>query len=261
MKQLIVYFSLAYLISWTIWLPLYSHIFGWNNLPVIPFHHAVGGLGPLLSSFITTWSFQKKEGLSKLWKTMWQTKPFLYLFIAFFSPFVLAFLASLINLFVENNFVDITNIFVSKEFPHFNFMSFFTYNLLFFGFGEEVGWRGFALPHFQKRYNALFSSIFLTIFWAIWHWPLFFYRPGFVSMDFAGILGWLFSLVTGSILLTWFYNSTKGSLLVCAIFHSTVDIVFLADFTRQNITNYMGMLITVWGILTIIIFNPKKLSV
>jgi len=66
MKQLLTYFGLAYLISWTIWLPLYLHIFGINNLPVLPFQHAFGALGPFIASFLTTWIFLKKDGVKKL---------------------------------------------------------------------------------------------------------------------------------------------------------------------------------------------------
>jgi hypothetical protein len=79
-------------------------------------------------------------------------------------------------------------------------------------------------------------------------------------MGFAGIMGWVFSLLTGSILLTWLYNSSKASILICAVFHSTIDIAFTADIAGINVINYMGFLITVWGILTILIFKPKNLA-
>ena len=79
-------------------------------------------------------------------------------------------------------------------------------------------------------------------------------------MDFAGILGWTFSLLTGCILLTWLYNSSRASILICAVFHSTIDIAFTADFADKTIVNYMGFLITLWGIMTIIILKPKNLA-
>lgn len=69
MKQLLTYFGLAYLISWTVWLPLYGHSFGLTNLPTLPYHHGLGGLGPLIASFLTTWIFQRKEGINLLQKT------------------------------------------------------------------------------------------------------------------------------------------------------------------------------------------------
>lgn len=260
MKQLLTFFGLAYLISWIIWLPLYGHIFGLANLPVLPYHHGIGGLGPMIAAFLTTGLFLKKEGLRVLLKKCIQIKPQVYLAVALFSPFILGFLAVLISSFVENRPMDLTGFLRAKEFPEFNLGTFFIYNLIFFGFGEEVGWRGFALPRLQHKFNALSSSLILTLFWALWHLPLFFYRPGYTSMDFAGIAGWIFSLLTGSILLTWLYNSSRGSILICAVFHSTIDIAFTADLAGKDVVNYMGFLITVWGIVTIVIFKPKNLA-
>lgn len=260
MKQLLTFFTLAYVISWMIWLPLYGHIFGINNLSELPFQHAMGGLGPLLASFITTFIFLKMEGIKTLLKKCFQIKPIVYLMIALFSPFLLAILASVINFFINHEPIKLAGLLTTKEFPQFNFLSFLFYNLLFFGFGEEVGWRGFALPQLQNKMNALTASIVLTLFWALWHLPLFFYRPGYTSMDSVGIMGWVFSLLTGSVLLTWLFNSTRGSILICAVFHSTIDIAFTADVANKSIVNYMGFLITVFGILIILIYKPKNLS-
>ena len=260
LKQLVTYFGLAYLISWTIWLPLYGHIFGLTNLPTIAFNHAFGGLGPLAASFLTTWIFLKTEGVKKLLTKCFQIKPLIYLAIALFSPFILAFIASLTNHFIDNIPINISGLLTIKEFPQWNLLTFFFYNLIFFGFGEEVGWRGFALPRLLNKSNAFTASILLTLFWALWHLPLFFYRPGYTTMGWTGILGWVFSLLTGSVLLTWLYNSSRASILICAVFHSTIDVAFTADIADKNIVNYMGFLITVWGILTIIIFKPKNLT-
>lgn len=260
MKQLLTYFGLAYLISWIIWLPLYAHVFGLSNLPTLPFHHALGGLGPLMASVLTTWIFLKKEGLKNLLAKCLQLKPLLYLGIALFSPFLLALIALLMSFVLNNTPFDVSGLLKTKEFPQFNFAVFLMYNLVFFGFGEEVGWRGFALPRLQNKFSALTSSLILTGFWALWHIPLFFYRPGYTAMNIGGILGWVFSLLTGSILLSWLYNSAKGSILICAVFHSTIDIAFTADIANTNVLNYMGFLITIWGVLTIIIFKPQNLA-
>ena len=260
MKPLLTFFALAYLISWTIWLPLYAHIFGINNLPALPYQHALGALGPLLASFITTFIFYKKEAAKILFKKSIKAKPLIYLSIALLSPFLLATLAATINYFVTHESIKFADLLTTKEFPQFSFLTFFFYNLFFLGFGEEVGWRGFALPQLQNKMNALTASIVLTMFWALWHLPLFYYRPGYTQMGVVAIVGWIFSLLTGSVLLTWLYNSTKGSIFICAIFHTTIDIAFTANFANKNIVNYMGFLITIWGVLTIVIFKPKLLS-
>lgn len=108
--------------------------------------------------------------------------------------------------------------------------------------------------------NALWSSVLLTLFWGLWHWPLFLYRPGYVSMDAAGIIGWLFSLLTGSVLLTWLFNSSRGSLLVVAIFHATVDIAFTCEAAPPAVVSVMGALITVWGLVLVVLLKPRDLA-
>ena len=100
MKHLLTFFALAFLISWIIWLPLYAHIFRINNLPALPFQHAIGALGPLIASFLTTWIFLKKEGIKNLISKCFKIKPLLYLAIALLSPFVLAVIAILISYFI-----------------------------------------------------------------------------------------------------------------------------------------------------------------
>ena len=101
----------------------------------------------------------------------------------------------------------------------------------------------------MKQLLTFFNLAYL-ISWTIWL-PLYGHIFGLTDLP---------TLLTGSILLTWLYNSSRGSILICAVFHSTIDIAFTSGIADKNIVNYMGFLITVWGILTIIIFKPKNLS-
>lgn len=259
-KSLFLYFSLSYLISWVIWLPLYLPKFGINSLPVLPFHHAFGAIGPASAALIVSRIDQGTPGVKSLFAKMFRWNfNFIWYIIALFSPFILLALSVLAKYFISSE-ISLIGIGVSKEFPNFSFALFFFYNIFTFGFGEEIGWRGFALPKLQKHFQAITSTMILTLGWAAWHIPLFFYRPGYVEMGFFGIIGWVMSLFTGAILLTWLFNSTRGSILIVAIFHGTIDIVFTSDIVDASIMNITGFLIVLFAIGVLLFYGGKNLS-
>jgi uncharacterized protein len=258
MKNLTLFFGLAYGISWIVWLPLWLPAFGISNLPVLPYHHALGGLGPMLAACIMTYRENGSNGLIKLFKKMFEYKALLYIAIAFFSPFIILWIAGITDYIINDNPFNWDGFLSSREFPHFSFISFFLYNLIFFGYGEEAGWRGFALPRLLQKYKPVTATLLLTVFWIIWHWPLFLYRPGYTEMGITGIIGWVFSMLTGSILLTWLFNASKGSILVVAVFHATIDIAFTADMSNPNVVNYAGAIITIWGIAMLLALRKQK---
>ena len=248
MKKLVLFFTLAYAFSWLAWLPLYGPALGINGLPVLPYHHAYGAFGPLLSAFICARIF-KSPSPANLVRGMSVIRNKTMLAIAFFAPFVLAALAIMISSLINHIPIGLGTIGKSDELKNFGVVPFILYNILTFGYGEEVGWRGYALPVLQQRFNRLTAAAILTIFWAVWHLPLFLYRPGYTGMDLAGIAGWFFSLLTGSILLSWLYNSAKGSIMVCAVFHATIDVAFTSHYDDKSVINYLGMAVTVAGII------------
>ncbi|MEA2248069.1 MAG: protease family protein [Solirubrobacteraceae bacterium] len=86
-------------------------------------------------------------------------------------------------------------------------------------FGEETGWRGFALPLLQRRHGALAAALLVTAIWAVWRLPYFFTVATYRNFAPAGYVGFVFGIACGSIVLTWLYNGTGGSILACAVWH------------------------------------------
>lgn len=88
--------------------------------------------------------------------------------------------------------------------------------------GEEVGWRGFALPYLLARRSALASSLILGTVWAFWHLPNFL-LPGFPHRGLP-FPAFLILLLSFSILFTWLAGKTGGSLTVAVVFHAALNL-------------------------------------
>jgi uncharacterized protein len=258
---LLAFFALAWGISWLVWAPLWLPAFGVNSLPKVPYHHAFGALGPIAAAFLVSGVETGRAGTGDLLRRMvlWRGRNG-WMAVACVAPFALLALAMAGASLIDDDNVSLAGLGRSREFPEFSAVAFLAYNIASFGYGEEVGWRGFALPRLQARHSALVSAILVTLGWALWHAPLFLYRPGYTGMNAAGIAGWLFSLVTGSVLLTWLYNGSRGSLLIVAIFHAAIDVVFTSESSSPVVVNAAGALITVWGIVVVVATGPGYLS-
>ena len=77
-------------------------------------------------------------------------------------------------------------------------------------------------------------------------------------MGVVGVIGWLLSLLTGSILLTWLYNESRGSLLVVALFHGGVDVAFTSAASSPVAVNTAGALITLWGAAVVLTAGSRR---
>lgn len=87
--------------------------------------------------------------------------------------------------------------------------------------GEEVGWRGYALPRMSTRYGLPIASILLGIIWAAWHLPLFFIPGG----DLVGTSFPVYVLLVMplSVVIAWLYERTGGSLLLTMLMHAAIN--------------------------------------
>jgi membrane protease YdiL (CAAX protease family) len=87
--------------------------------------------------------------------------------------------------------------------------------------GEEVGWRGYALPRLASRLGLARASVLLGLIWACWHIPLFF-RPG---TDKYGqpLIPFVLGGIALSVAMAWLYANVNGSLLLMMLMHSAVN--------------------------------------
>jgi membrane protease YdiL (CAAX protease family) len=87
--------------------------------------------------------------------------------------------------------------------------------------GEEIGWRGYALPRLAARLGFARASILVGLIWGCWHLPQFFlpeadtYRQSF----FVFVL----QVTALSVAIAWVYAHTNGSLLLPMLMHAAVN--------------------------------------
>ena len=85
--------------------------------------------------------------------------------------------------------------------------------------GEEPGFRGYALPLLQARWNPLPSAALLGVVVSFWHLPLVLFGqlsliglPTTFAITFLYV--WLFNRTGGSVLLTYLFHISQGTFTV-----------------------------------------------
>ena len=87
--------------------------------------------------------------------------------------------------------------------------------------GEEIGWRGYALPRLADRFGLARASLMLGLLWACWHLPLFL-LPGHPNYG-QSFPTFLLGGVGLSVAIAWLYANSKGSVLLPMLMHSAVN--------------------------------------
>lgn len=257
---LLFFFVLANLLSWLAWAPLTATGLGLTNERFSPYLHLLGGLGPLVAAVIVTAVADGKVGLLRLARSSWSGRGKLsWVIFAVAAPLLLFAISAAALAALGLSQSAWANVGTTPEFPQLPRVAFWVSNIIFYGFGEEVGWRGFALPRVQTRRTALTSAVLIGLAWSAWHIPLFTFSPGLSSMGFAGVAGWMFSILTGSILMTWLFNVSRGSVLAVALFHGVLDIVMTSP-VKGALPSVMGAMITLCGVAAIVVFGKTNLA-
>jgi uncharacterized protein len=99
------------------------------------------------------------------------------------------------------------------------------FNLLFGGsLGEEVGWRGYALPRLLERHGPIAASSILALAWALWHAPIDL-TYGFGLQGPGALVLRLLWTWPGTIIFTFFFLRARGSLLAPLALHASFNVL------------------------------------
>jgi membrane protease YdiL (CAAX protease family) len=210
------------------------------NIPVI--------LGPTTAAFVITGLTEGKQGVAILWKRFWNRNlKFKWILIALLILPILRFISALL-----------TQVFSKTSYPFLvegnvsQILLFPILTGLYSGIHEEFGWRGYALPRFQAKWNALISCLILGILSGLWHLPAFI-TPGepLFGQNFWQWLPW--HMLIQVIGFSWIFNNTNGNVLVAILFHTTTSLsLFVVDY-------FYYLVLTIAAFLIIVIFGAKDL--
>jgi membrane protease YdiL (CAAX protease family) len=96
----------------------------------------------------------------------------------------------------------------------------------FITWGEEPGWRGFALTRMQGSYHPLLSAVTVGFMHSLWHLPVFFLISGPVAFGPFDLLEFVRNTATSiaiAILWAWVFNRAKGSILIAVLLHASLN--------------------------------------
>jgi membrane protease YdiL (CAAX protease family) len=202
---LLTFFVLAFGIEWILF--GVSWVFGFTSTAVgFALFALLLSYGVTLAAVITLTLLRSREESAALWRRLltWRVGPGWYL-LALLLP--CGFWLCGITVFALFGFHRSIQPSALALLP-----ALFVINL-----GEEIGWRGFALPQLQARFNAVTAAVVLGVIWSLFHLPVYYQRPLFYLIFALLILAL-------SIIITWIFNRTQGSILVMVLFHCSLNV-------------------------------------
>lgn len=116
-------------------------------------------------------------------------------------------------------------------------------------FGEEAGWRGYALPRLAARLGYGPACVAVGVIWAAWHLPLFYISA--TEMTGQAFIPYALGVTALSVAIGWLYLHTGGSLFLAMLMHSAINNTNIAPFRDPNATNPLSLGLALLPWLTI----------
>lgn len=242
--KLMTFIAFTYGISWLIWLPnVLAGLFdvGWE---VSNWLHIAGGLGPFLGAVITTAIFEKRAGVARYFRDKLFTPPSLrWTLVGVGMPILFFAVPALALGLFTGDWVELADLGLNSKLPFTNPLLIWLLWCIFYGIGEEGGWRGLLFPELIKTYPARISTLYVALVWAPWHLPVFLYDKDLGSMGFFGTIGWAVGLLFGSLLLGWLVKRARFNLWPVILWHGTFNFFTVSDRINPLYPGLMSALV------------------
>jgi uncharacterized protein len=210
--SLLIFFAVTYAVMWTLFISVAVAVPARTPLGTVMI--LLGAYSPSMVALALTFRAEGRDGVVALLERLflWQVPVRWYLFAALYMIAVKLTAALLLRAgagawpqFGPEIYVMPAAIVLGTPFQA----------------GEEIGWRGYALPRLAERFGLARAGLILGVIWAGWHLPQFF----IAGADTYGQSFPVYALqVTAlSVAMTWLYARTSGSLLLMMLLHSAVN--------------------------------------
>src|SRR5438874_666388 len=214
MRTLFKFFSLTFVVSWALWAAA-AALSGWIPAPlpgralIVGLTFLLGTIAPSLVAIALTARTDGRPAVTTLLRRIirWRVAPKWYVFgIGYFASVKLV--VALIHRVATGAWPKLGQI------PWFVIALAIVFSTPVQA-GEEIGWRGYALPRMNERFGLAWASIILGVVWACWHLPFFFIPQS----DNAGqsFPVYVLAVTALSVAMAWLYWHTNGSLLLTMI--------------------------------------------
>lgn len=115
--------------------------------------------------------------------------------------------------------------------------------------GEEIGWRGYALPKLIEKKDFWASASTLGIVWCTWHYPRLLGSP-YLDFSHPDIILWAVGMFSVQIffanyIICWLFERSGRSVLVSTLFHTafnTVSTIYFFAAMDLSVTVAMGLI-------------------
>ncbi|MGE5233599.1 MAG: lysostaphin resistance A-like protein [Acidobacteriota bacterium] len=207
---------LALLFSWSYWLAVLAGLRGWLpfQIPLGP----VGAFGPAMAAVVAAALDGGRPAVAALLRSLlrWRARPSLYV-AALLGMTVVLIATVAIQIGRGAPVPDLANLDRWYLLPGLMLISLVLGGPL----GEEVGWRGYALPRLLERSSPFVASLVLAALWFAWHLPLF-WLPG-SSQEGIPIGTFAATLLGYSLVFTWLHLRSGGSTLLAVLLHTGIN--------------------------------------
>lgn len=214
--RLWLFFILATLIAWLVWVPAAMVTYGFPGFQ-IPLFGLVGTVGPGIAAFLVAGIFEGRAGIRDLRRrvTMWRVGARWYGLAVFLPPVILLTAFYLYGALSGTTLSDETIVWsavlvvIVVQMP----------NTLF----EEIGWRGYAYPRLVPGRDPVRVGLLFGLFHTFWHLP--YWLTSSLTRDYglSYLMLALLLVVSMTVVFTWLWTNTKGSVLIAWLFHLALN--------------------------------------